>query len=35
VLVDRRGRLRAYFDGDGTGPRAKIIAAVQNLLEEK
>ncbi|HEY6169337.1 MAG TPA: SCO family protein [Verrucomicrobiae bacterium] len=34
VLVDRRGRLRAYFNGDGTQPRADIATAVNTLLEE-
>ncbi len=35
VLVDRRGRLRAYFNGDGTEPRRRIADAVQRLLDEK
>ena len=35
VLVDRRGRLRAYFNGDGTQPRAEILGAVNALLSEK
>lgn len=34
VLVDRFGRLRAYFNGDGTESRAKIIHAVNQLLGE-
>src|ERR1041385_6820727 len=34
VLLDRRGRLRAYFNGDGTHPRADIATAVNTLLEE-
>lgn len=35
VLVDRHGRLRGYFNGDGTTPRDTIAAAVQQLLAEQ
>lgn len=34
VLVDRQGRLRGYFNGDGTTPRPTIIEAVEQLLAE-
>jgi protein SCO1/2 len=34
VLVDRHGRLRGHFNGDGTTPRDTIAAAVQQLLAE-
>jgi protein SCO1 len=34
VLVDRQGRLRGYFNGDGTTPRDIIAAAVRQLLAE-
>lgn len=35
VLVDRKGRLRAWFNGDGTTPRREIATAVGSLLQEK
>ena len=35
VLVDRQGRIRGYYDGTDTATVKKIMADIQNLLEER
>jgi protein SCO1 len=35
VLVDKQGRLRAWFDGDLPESRAEVLHAINSLLREK
>lgn len=35
VLVDKRGRIRAYFDGEAPATRVEVLRAMEKLLREK
>lgn len=35
VLIDKQGRIRAYYDGEAPSTRAEVLKAIEKLLRER
>lgn len=35
VLIDKQGRIRAYYDGEAPATRSQVLKAIQKLLRER